>query len=157
MNQLATVIYLRDKENNKTLMLHRTKKKNDFHKDLWLGLGGKCEDTESPEDCIIREVFEESGLTLDINDIRLAGIVTLPKLRDDTDWTCYVFECEKYSGELIDCVEGELCWIENEKLFDLNMWEGDKLFFPWVDEKKFFSAKFTYVNQKLVEHSVQFY
>ncbi|MCD6400371.1 MAG: 8-oxo-dGTP diphosphatase [Anaerolineales bacterium] len=151
--KLATLCYLRHE--NKTLMVHRIKKENDIHQGKWNGLGGKIEQGETPEECVIREVYEESGLH--IHNPLLRGVLTFPKFADDEDWYAFVFVANEFEGELIDSPEGDLRWVPNEKIFELPMWEGDRLFLPWLDEKRFFSGKFVYQDGKLVEHSVVFH
>jgi 8-oxo-dGTP diphosphatase len=151
--QLATLCYI--KNNNKTLMIHRAKKENDMHAGKWNGLGGKFIPGESPEQCVIREVAEESGLK--IEDPVLKGFLTFPKFSNNVDWYVFVYEAYKFSGILIESEEGYLEWIEDSKLIDLNLWEGDRHFFKWINENKFFSAKFYYENGKLKDFSVIFY
>ena len=151
--QLATLVYVR--KNKHTLMLHRIKKENDVHKGKWNGLGGKVENGESPQECAVREVQEESGLK--IYAPRLRGILTFPLFTTNTDWYVFIFTATKYSGDLIVSNEGELQWIENEKLLNIPLWEGDRIFLPWLDQKKFFSGKFIYRDKKLIDHTVEFY
>lgn len=151
--QLATLCYLMDGE--KTLMLHRIKKKNDVHEGKWNGLGGKFEAGETPEECAIREVKEESGLLM--KNPRLHGFITFPMFDGKKDWYVFLFTAREFEGELIDSHEGKLEWIDDDKLLDLNLWEGDKIFIPWLFQEKFFSAKFIYRNGNLVSHSVEFY
>lgn len=151
--KLATLCYvIRD---NKTLMIHRIKKENDFHEGKWNGLGGKFEQGESPEDCVIREVKEEAGL--DIIEPKLKGFITFPLFDGKDDWYVFLFTVEKFSGNLIDSAEGRLAWIDNDKLLDLNLWDGDRIFIPWLFQDKFFSAKFNYLNGKFIDYSVNFY
>jgi len=151
--KLATLCYLRHE--NKTLMVHRIKKENDIHQGKWNGLGGKIEQGETPEECVIREVYEESGLH--IHNPLLRGVLTFPKFAADEDWYAFVFVANEFEGELIDSPEGDLRWVPNEKIFELPMWEGDRLFLPWLDEKRFFSGKFVYQDGKLVEHTIVFH
>jgi len=151
--QLATLCYLMDGKN--TLMLHRTKKKNDFHEGKWNGLGGKFEPGETPEECAIREIKEESGLLME--NPRLHGFITFPMFDGVKDWYVFLFTSDKFSGELIDSDEGRLEWIPNDKLLELNLWEGDRIFIPWLFQEKFFSAKFVYENGNFISHSVEFY
>lgn len=151
----ATLVYVKDKENKKTLMLHRIKKNSDIHKGKWNGVGGKFEGCESPEECAIRETKEETGL--DISELKLKGILTFPNFLFGDDWIVFVYDANKFSGELIECNEGNLEWIEDSKILELNLWEGDYIFLPWKFENKFFSAKFKYVDKKLKDYSVQFY
>jgi 8-oxo-dGTP diphosphatase len=152
--KLATLCYIRD--GNKTLMLHRIKKQNDIHQGKWNGLGGKFEQRESPEDCVIREVREESGLN--ILKPCMKGFISFPMFKDEEDWYVFIFTADNYNGCLIDSPEGELKWIEQEDLFQLKMWEGDYTFLKWIyDDKPFFSATFTYKNKLLISHEVSFY
>ena len=111
------------------LMLHRIKKEDDENKDKWIGVGGKFEPGESPEDCVCREVREETGLRL--TDYRYCGIVTFV----NGDWTEYMhlFHATGFEGQLRECDEGVLEWIDKKKLFDLQQWEGDKIFLRLMD------------------------
>lgn len=136
-------------------MLHRIKKKNDFHEGKWNGLGGKFEAGETPEECAIREVKEESGLLM--KNPMLHGFITFPMFDGEKDWYVFLFTAREFEGELIDSNEGKLEWIPNEKLLELNLWEGDSIFIPWLFQEKFFSAKFVYENGKYITHSVEFY
>lgn len=149
----ATLCYIQKQD--QTLMLHRIKKKNDIHQDKWNGLGGKFESGESPEDCLLREIKEESGLTL--TSFSLIGLLTFPKFDGENDWQVFLYQATEFTGELIDSPEGKLEWVATAKLLDLNLWEGDKHFLKWMLEKKFFSAKFSYLNKKLIDYSVKFY
>lgn len=151
--KVATSCYIT--KDNKTLMLHRIKKKNDVHKGRWIGLGGKIEQGETPEDCVIREVKEESGLTLK-NPI-LRGILTFPKFDKNEDWYVFLYTATEVEGELQECNEGVLQWIDNDKILDLNILEGDKLFLGWLKQYKMFSAKLVYDNGELIEHKVVVY
>ncbi len=138
-----------------TLMMHRIKKENDMHKGKWNGLGGKLIPGETPEDCVIREVKEESGLN--IKNPVLKGILTFPKFDEIDDWMVFVFTCKEFSGKMIECDEGVLKWILNGKLKELNLWEGDKIYMKWLTNHPFFSAKFIYKKRKLTKHDVIFY
>lgn len=149
----STICYI--EKDGKYLMLHRTKKEKDINKDKWIGIGGKFEDKESPEECIIREVKEETGLTL--NSYKLRGIVTYISNNWETEYM-YVFTSVDFSGELIECNEGDLEWIDKEKIFDLNVWEGDKIFLEKLQkDSKFFTAKFEYDGDKLLKYSLSEY
>ncbi|MFA8342202.1 MAG: NUDIX domain-containing protein [Rhodothermaceae bacterium] len=152
MHILATLCYVQ--KENKTLMLHRVKKENDYHEGKWNGLGGKFEAGETPEECAAREIEEESGLK--IKNPKLNGFISFPNFDGKNDWNVFVFTIKEFEGELIDSPEGNLEWIENGKLFDLNLWDGDKIFMKWVFEKKFFSAKFIYGNGKFKNYQVNF-
>jgi len=151
--QLATLCYVT--HNNKTLMLHRIKKKNDVHEGKWNGLGGKFELGETPEECVIREVEEESGLL--IKNPKMHGFITFPMFDGIKDWYVFLFTAPQFDGKLIDSNEGNLEWIPNEKLLELNLWEGDRTFIPWLLEDKFFSAKFVYEDGALRDYKVNFY
>jgi 8-oxo-dGTP diphosphatase len=153
--KLATLCYVIDGEKNLTLMLHRIKRENDFHDGKWNGLGGKFDPHETPEECVIREVLEESGLK--ISSPRLHGFITFPLFDGKEDWYVFLFTSDKFEGKLINSNEGQLEWIPNAKILDLNLWDGDQIFIPWLMEGKFFSAKFIYENKKLITYSVNFY
>jgi 8-oxo-dGTP diphosphatase len=130
-------------------MLHRTKKKNDLNHDKWLGVGGKFEEGESPEDCMLREVWEETGFT--VTKWRYCGIVTfVHNIYDDEHM--HIFVGTDWTGDQIECNEGDLEWIEKQRLLDLTMWEGDKIFLRLIDEhRSFFSLKLTYEYDTLKE------
>ena len=153
--KLATLCYVTDKEKKATLMLHRIKKENDMHMGKWNGLGGKFDPGETPEDCVIREIKEESGLT--IISPRLCGYITFPLFDGKEDWNVFLFTADKFEWELINSNEGHLEWIPNDQLLSLNLWEGDKIFIPWLSGNKFFSARFVYKNKEFISYSVNFY
>jgi 8-oxo-dGTP diphosphatase len=135
-------------------MVHRIKKPNDIHEGKWNGLGGKFEAGETPEECVIREVLEESGLT--IRNPRLHGLLTFPKFKGN-DWYVFVFAATDFTGELIDSPEGTLEWIPDEKVLDLNLWESDHIFFPWIEADRYFSAKFEYEGDVMGGYNVAFH
>ena len=135
--KLSTMCYI--KNDNKTLMLYRNKKENDIHKGKYVGLGGKIEAGEAPEECILREVKEESGLN--IKNSILKGILTFPCFKDNEDWYVFLYEAEEYYGDLIECSEGELLWVKNEDIENLDLWEGDRLFLKWMKDGRIFSGK----------------
>ncbi len=153
--KLATLCYVQDKKTNSTLMIHRIKKENDYHHGKWNGLGGKFEPGESPEECAVREVKEESGLNA--NSIKMKGFITFPLFDSVEDWHVFLFVIDDYDGELIDSNGGNLEWIPNEKLTEINLWEGDKIFIPWLFQEKFFRAQFIYEDGEYISHSVHFY
>lgn len=153
--KLATLCYVADKKSDSTLMLHRVKKENDYHEGKWNGLGGKFEQGESPEECAIREIEEESGLK--VKSVTMKGFITFPLFDGKEDWYVFLFTANEFEGNLIDSPEGNLAWIKNDVLTDLNLWDGDKIFIPWLFEDKFFSARFNYENGKYVSHEVSFY
>jgi len=150
---LATLVYVR--RPGQTLMLHRIKRAEDMHQGKWNGLGGKLEPGESPEMCAIREVYEESGLRIYQPELR--GILTFPDFRAGEHWYTFVFVAHTFTGTLIDSAEGMLQWIDNERLLDLPLWEGDRIFLPWLDQERFFSARFVYREGRLCEYDVVFY
>jgi 8-oxo-dGTP diphosphatase len=151
--KLATLVYVR--RDGRTLMVHRNKKANDMHLGKWNGLGGKLEPGETPEECAVREIREETGL--EISRPRWHGIITFPGFANEEDWYTFMFSADEFSGELIDSPEGTLAWIPDEQLLDLNLWAGDRIFIPWVLQGRCFSAKFVYRNNEFVEHEVAFY
>ena len=130
------------------LMLHRVKKKNDLNHDKWVGIGGKFEDGESPEECMRREALEETGLTL--HDLQLRGIVTFVSNEWDNEYM-FLYTCTQFSGDLTECKEGNLEWVPKDKVCSLPIWEGDKIFFRLLNENApFFSLKLSYEGDKLV-------
>lgn len=140
MTGLSTLCYI-EKE-GKYLMLHRTVKKNDVNKDKWIGVGGHFEDGESPEECLLREVREETGYTL--TSYRYRGIVTFISGNGVTEYMS-LFTADGFEGEPIECDEGVLEWVDKKDLFNLNLWEGDKIFLRLLDESdEFFSLKLVY-------------
>ncbi len=151
--KLATLCYIR--QDGKTLMIHRVKKQNDIHAGKWNGLGGKVEPGETPEECARREIREESGLN--IEKLELKGFLTFPKFSANEDWYAFVFTAQGVCGTLIDSNEGELKWIADDDLLDLELWDGDRFFIPWLDQPGFFSAKFIYQNGTLLDHYAEFY
>jgi 8-oxo-dGTP diphosphatase len=151
--KFATLCYLR--RSGKTLMVHRVKKENDIHQGKWNGLGGKLEPGETPEECAIREIYEESGLRVRRLDFK--GLLTFPGFANEEDWYAFVFVATDIEGELVESPEGELCWIEDELLCDLDLWAGDRIFLEWLDSPGFFSAKFIYKNGEFVDYDVVFY
>ena len=143
----TTLCYL--ERGDEYLMLHRTKKKNDENHDKWIGVGGKFEAGESPEDCMDREIFEETGLT--VTAYRYRGIVTFVSDIYETEYM-HLFTVTDWEGEARECDEGELAWIKKQKLFDLTLWQGDRIFLRLLQEDvPFFSLKLTYQGDELLE------
>ena len=151
--KFATLCYVR--RENKTLMVHRIKKENDMHQGKWNGLGGKLEPGETPEECAIREIREESGL--EVKHLVLKGLLTFPLFAKNEDWYAFVYVVDQVEGDLIDSPEGILEWVDNDKILELNLWEGDHVFLPWLERSGFFSAKFVYDNGRYIDHQVVFY
>ena len=149
----TSLIYIEN--DDKYLMLHRTKKENDANKDKWIGIGGKLEAGESPFDCARREVKEETGLT--VNELRYRGIVTFVSDEYPTEYM-HLFHTGCFDGELKEaCDEGVLEWIDKEKLLSLPIWEGDKIFIGLLDKSvPFFSLKLCYSGNRLVEHVIDY-
>ena len=134
---------------DEVLMLHRVKKENDVNHDKWIGLGGKFEENESPEECMLREVREETGLKL--TSWRYRGIVTFVSEPWPGEYM-HLFTADGFEGELSECDEGELAWIPRAKLKELPQWEGDRIFLRLLDEDApFFSLKLVYQNERLTE------
>lgn len=143
--KLTTLCYI--EKDGKYLMLHRTKKEQDENKGKWIGVGGHFEAMESPEDCVKREVLEETGLT--ITSFRFRGIITF--CLDGVTEYMHLFTADGFSGSLRSCDEGDLAWIEKEKIPSLNLWEGDRIFLRLLNEERpFFSLKLIYEKEKLV-------
>jgi 8-oxo-dGTP diphosphatase len=150
---LATLCYV--KQNGRTLMIHRNKRPDDIHAGKWNGLGGKFEAGESPEDCIIREVREESGLT--IQTPHLHGLLTFTNFKGN-DWYVFVYTAREFEGQLTgEVAEGGLAWIPDDEILRLPLWDSDPIFLPWLDQGSFFSAKFNYDGERFVDYTVAFY
>ena len=143
----CTLCYL-ENDKNEYLMLHRVKKKNDVNQDKWIGVGGKFEDKESPEECLLREVREETGLTL--TDYRFRGIVTFASDGWETEYM-HLYTATGWTGDIKECDEGNLEWVSKKAVYDLPIWEGDKIFFRLIEnpESPFFSLKLSYEGDTL--------
>lgn len=136
-------------KDGKVLMLHRVKKKNDINRDKWIGIGGKFEPEEAPEECILREAKEETGLTL--TSWRCRGVVTFLQEGGEGEYM-YLFTADDFTGELIECDEGDLQWVSLDFLDALPTWEGDRIFLNllWQDAP-FFLLTLRYQGDRLVE------
>ena len=144
----CTLCYL-ENDKDEYLMLHRVKKKNDVNHDKWIGVGGKFEADESPEECLLREVREETGLTL--TGYRFRAVITFVAEGHETEYI-YLYTADQWTGEMIECNEGDLEWIPKGKVCDLPIWEGDKIFFRLMEnpDSPFFSLKMAYRGDELV-------
>ena len=146
-SNLTTLCYI--ERDGKYLMMHRVKKENDINKDKWVGIGGHFEADESPEECLLREAKEETGLVL--TEYRQRGIITFISDRWQTEYM-FLYTATEYEGEIGECDEGTLEWIEKDSVYGLPLWEGDKIFFRLMEEDRpHFSLKLRYEGEKLVE------
>ena len=151
--KMTTLCYIEN--NDWYLMLHRTKKKKDVNKDKWIGVGGHAEGNETPQECLLREVKEETGLLL--TSYKFRGLITFISDEYEAEMMC-LFTADGYTGELITCDEGELEWVKKSDVPQLPTWEGDAQFLKLLleDEKRFFAMKLRYEGERLVEKSVEF-
>ncbi len=145
--KLTTLCYI--EKDDKYLMLHRVKKEHDLNHDKWVGVGGKFEPDETPEECMLREVREETGLTL--TKYRFRAILTFLSDEWETEYI-HLYTASEFTGTLSECDEGNLEWIPKSEIYNLQLWEGDKIFFRLLRETEdFFSLKLRYEGEKLVE------
>lgn len=145
--RLSTLCYLEQDE--KYLMLHRNKKKNDINQGKWIGIGGKFIEGETPEECMLREVKEETGYSLIRYFYR--GLVTFVQDGQETEYM-HLFTADQWEGTPIACMEGTLAWVNKKDIFQLNLWEGDRIFFRLLEERQnYFSLKLRYMGEKLAE------
>ena len=143
----TTLIYI--EREGEYLMLHRTKKENDCNRDKWIGIGGKFEAGESPEECALREAKEETGL--DLTSYRYRGIVTFVSDRWESEYM-HLFTADGFAGELKECDEGELAWVAKKDVSALRLWDGDRIFLKLLIERDtFFSLKLSYDGDELIE------
>ena len=147
---LSTLAYI--KKDGKTLMLEKGR---GYQTGKFNGLGGKFDAAETPEECVIREVKEESGLI--VNSLKLKGFISFPNFDNENDWYVFIYIVDDFSGELIESDEGKLHWIDDDKVLEQNIWPGDKVFIPWLDQNKIFSAKFIYKAGEFIDYEVFFY
>ena len=152
--QITTLCYI--EQDGKYLMLHRTKKKHDINENKWIGVGGHAEGTEGPEECLLREGKEETGLTL--TSYRFRALITFVSDKQEPEMMC-LFTADAFTGKLITCDEGELVWVDKREVPKLPTWEGDAIFLERLlaDEERFFTLRLVYEGDKLVEKSVNFY
>ena len=154
--KLTTLCYI--EKDGQYLMLHRTKKKQDINKDKWIGVGGHAIDGESPEMCLLREVKEETGLTL--TSYRFRGIVTFISNEVEEPEQMCLFTADEFTGEIIICPEGDLVWVDKTQVMSLPTWEGDAIFLRLLmeeDEQRFFSLRLVYEGSILVEQELHMY
>lgn len=145
--ELTTLCYI--EKDDSYLMLHRVSKKNDVNKDKWIGVGGHFEAGESPEDCLLREVKEETGLIL--TSYRFRGLLTFVFNDNEAEYIC-LYTADGFEGEITDCDEGTLEWVSKKKIPELNLWEGDKIFFELLNRNEpFFFMKLVYQGDTLVD------
>lgn len=138
--ELTTLCYVENE--NQYLMMHRVKKEKDINKDKYIGVGGHFEYGESPDECLMREVMEETGLTL--TSYRARGIITFIYGKAVVEYM-HLYTADGYFGDITDCDEGELLWVDKDKVFALQIWEGDKIFFRLLNEDRpYFSLKLVY-------------
>ena len=151
---LTTLCYI--EQDGKYLMMHRGKKAHDINHDKWIGVGGHFEPDETPEECLLREVREETGLVL--TAYRLRGLVTFLSDVCEPELMC-VFTADAFDGEMIECDEGELAWVEKSDVLALPTWEGDRVFLERLlsGDERFFSIKLRYEGDKLVEKKITDY
>lgn len=150
---LTTLCYI--EQDGKYLMLLRNRKKKDINKGKWIGVGGRFQEGETPEDCLLREVREETGLRLLSWQFR--GIITFRQDEGETEYM-HLFTADRFEGELTDCDEGELSWIPKEDIFSLNLWEGDRVFLePLLQGVPFFTACLKYEGERLSHSEIRIY
>ncbi len=147
---MSTLAYL--KKDGKTLMLEKGR---GYQTGKFNGLGGKFDKAETPEECVIREVREESGLI--VKSMQLKGFITFPNFDGDNDWFVFIYLVDDFEGELLESDEGKLHWIDDDKVIEQNIWPGDKVFLPWLEKDGVFSAKFNYKASEFVDYEVVFY
>lgn len=149
MERLSTLCYI--ERDGKYLMLHRTVKENDVNEGKWIGVGGHFEYGESPEECLLREVREETGYTL--TSWKYRGIVTFVYGEDTVEYMS-LYTADGFEGEPVECDEGELEWVDKEKISGLELWEGDRIFFRLLDEERdFFSLKLVYDRNDILKYA----
>lgn len=152
--KISTLCYIQDKD--KYLMIHRNKRDNDLFKDFWNGIGGKLKINESPEEGVIREAKEETGLT--ISNPKLKGVITFPNNHDTEEtWYVFVFIVTEFKGDLKENEEGTLKWVPIKEISKLNIQNADRHFLEWLHKDQIFSAKFYYIGNDLKDLKVNFY
>lgn len=148
-SNLTTLCYI--EQGGRYLMLHRVKKENDINKDKWIGVGGHFEAGESPEECVLREVKEETGYTL--TSYRFRGLITFV-CGEEYEYMC-LYTADGFSGTPVECDEGTLEWVDMDRIEELNLWEGDKIFFRLLRENRpFFSLKLSYGDDGILREAI---
>ena len=149
----TTLCYI--EKDNKYLMLHRIKKENDLNKNKWIGVGGKFEENETPDECVVREVKEETGLTL--KDYTLRGVITFLSDKWEGEYM-YLYTATDFEGDIIECNEGKLEWVDKDKILNLPTWEGDKYFLKeLLENNQFFTMKLKYAGDNLVDWDIKYH
>ena len=143
---METTVQVYLKKDNSYLLLYRNKKKNDMNEGKWIGVGGHVEKEETIDDAVIREVYEETGLT--VHSLQCNGEVLF--INNDYEEMMYVYEINDFSGELKECNEGELAWIDIDEMLSLPMWEGDKAYLPLLAKHQYFKMEIRYKDKELV-------
>ncbi|MFP4656632.1 MAG: NUDIX hydrolase [Candidatus Woesearchaeota archaeon] len=149
---VATLCYI-ENEYDEILMLHRNKKENDMHAGKYNGLGGKSEKGEDPYTCIVREVKEEAGITI---EPKYFANLTFDNFMPGIDWEVHLFKATGYKGSIQECPEGDLVWVKKDDLLEQNLWEGDKIFLEYLDSDRFFIGRFRYDDGKVSDHQLHF-
>ena len=148
--ELTTLCYV--ERDDSYLMLHRIKKEHDINEGKWIGIGGHIEFAESPEECLLREAKEETGLSL--TSYKFRGVVTFVSGDELCEYMA-LYTADEYEGELIPCDEGELHWVKKSEVFNLNLWEGDKIFLKLlIEDAPFFSLKLVYDDEGELTESI---
>lgn len=146
-SNMTTLCYI--EREGQYLMMHRVKKEKDINRDKWVGVGGHFEDNESPEECLLREVSEETGFKL--LNYRLRGVITFISDRWQTEYM-FLYTADSFEGQIGKCDEGNLEWVDKDTVYELPIWEGDKIFFRLLEQEvPFFSLKLRYIGEELVE------